>query len=125
MSRAELSTQQLHEMVQEMSGYDGSFEELNAYENDEEFFNTFFSDNPIEAVRATYFGDYSFSDDYVRFNGYGNLESLNDYDYEEELEDYRDEIVDRWVEMVVDGDIDNWLDELEGEIEVAEEEEII
>lgn len=44
---------------------------------DEEFFNIFFS-NPMEAARAASFGDLNWSDDYIYFNGYGNLESTKD-----------------------------------------------
>lgn len=46
------------------------------YENDEEFFETFFT-KPIEAVRSAHFGDYRFNDELVQFDGYGNLESFN------------------------------------------------
>ena len=47
------------------------------YNNDEEFFKTFFTE-PVEAVRASFYGDYRYCDEYVMFNGYGNLESFND-----------------------------------------------
>lgn len=47
------------------------------YTNDEEFFNTFFSGKVIEAVRAVSYGEFNFSDEFVKFNGYGNLESFN------------------------------------------------
>ena len=47
------------------------------FSNDEEFFSTFFSDT-MEAVRAVCFGEYRYQDDWVQFNGYGNLESSND-----------------------------------------------
>ena len=53
----------------------------------------FFQNDPMEAVRSSYYGDYNYCDDYVRFNGYGNLESFNDYDLEREDEEYIDEIV--------------------------------
>lgn len=46
------------------------------YENDEEFFETFFT-KPIDAVGAVCCGDYRFNDNLVQFNGYGNLESFN------------------------------------------------
>lgn len=51
------------------------------YENDESFFDDNFG-SPLEAVRATYYGDYTFTDDYVWFNGCGNLDSGS---YEEEM----------------------------------------
>jgi len=57
------------------------------YDNDEEFFNTYFEGKPLEAVRAAHFGDYNFSHDYVKFNGYGNLESFQ-YFIVDDLEEY-------------------------------------
>ena len=50
--------------------------------NDEYFFNTFFEGKPMEAVRASYYGDFRYNDDWVWFNPYGNLASG---DNEEEL----------------------------------------
>lgn len=47
------------------------------FSNDEEFFSTFFPDT-MEAVRAVCFGEYRYQDEWVTFNGYGNLESSND-----------------------------------------------
>ena len=64
------------------------------YDFDEEFFNTSFEGKePIEICRATFFGNIkSWSDEYIRFNAYGNLESVSDYDAEKEVEDYIEEI---------------------------------
>jgi hypothetical protein len=47
------------------------------YDNDEDFFNTNFSD-VMRAVRAIFYGEYNYPDDYVKFNGYANLETTND-----------------------------------------------
>ncbi len=75
----------------------------NSYEeflnNDEELFETYFK-NSLEAVRATHYGDYNFAHDYVKFNGYGNLDSYNDFEVELEiLEDtsFHNYIID-WLE---------------------------
>lgn len=55
------------------------------YENEEYFFETFFANNPMEAVRATHYSNhYNFMEPYVRFNGYGNLETLGEYEIEKE-----------------------------------------
>lgn len=43
--------------------------------NDEDFFNTFFEGKPMEAVRASYYGDFRYNDDWVWFDTYGNLSS--------------------------------------------------
>jgi hypothetical protein len=45
--------------------------------NDEEFFNTFFDGKVLDAVRAVSYGEYNYNDNFVMFNGYGNLESFN------------------------------------------------
>lgn len=32
----------------------------------------------MEAVRAVHFGEYRYNDEFIKFNGYGNLETFND-----------------------------------------------
>jgi len=59
----------------------GSKDEI--YGNDEDFFEAFFSGNVNEALRAAHFGEYNYLDDYVKFNGYGNLESFNFFTVED------------------------------------------
>jgi len=49
------------------------------YNNDESFFADYFSGNPMEIARAISFGDYRYQDEFVKFNGYGNLESFQEY----------------------------------------------
>jgi hypothetical protein len=46
------------------------------YNNDEDFFDTFFK-STFDAVRAISYGSYVYSDEYVKFDGYGNLVSFN------------------------------------------------
>ncbi|MGV6830275.1 MAG: antirestriction protein ArdA [bacterium] len=45
---------------------------------DDEFFNIYLTDNPMEAFRLGCFSNINWSDDYLIFNGYGNLKSIND-----------------------------------------------
>lgn len=59
---SDLDASQLRDMVVYVNSYDGSLENLEYYENDDDFFNTYFSNNVIEAVRAVSFGDYNYSD---------------------------------------------------------------
>ena len=84
---------EIGDIIIEINSIDNSLDFLEYWNNDEEFFNTFFYNNPTEAVRSAYYGDYNYCDDYVRFNGYGNLESFNDYDLEKEYKEYINEIV--------------------------------
>lgn len=48
------------------------------YCNDEDFFNTYFGSDVMGAIRAVSYGDFNYSHDYVKFDGYGNLETTND-----------------------------------------------
>ena len=48
------------------------------YDFDEEFFELFFEGRPMEIARAVHFGDIrNWNDNYIRFDGYGNLVSFN------------------------------------------------
>lgn len=84
------------------------------YSFDEEFFETYFS-NPMEAARATFFGKIeSWNDEYIKFNGYGNLESMTEYEVSEDIDNYLEEIFDN---------PDTWENYIEDEEEEEEEEE--
>lgn len=103
----------LREIVSAINCYDNSLDYLDYYLNDEDFFNVYFDNNVIEAVRSVCYGDYNFSDDYVKFNGYGNLETCNEFDFEEKLKDNIDEIIERLICLKDDIDIyDNELKEI-------------
>ena len=56
------------------------------YAFDEEFFETYFSSS-YDAARAVHFGSISWSDDYIRFDGRGNLESLSEAQLISDAED--------------------------------------
>lgn len=64
------------------------------YSNDEDFFNLFFEGKVIEAVRAVSYGKFNYSDDYVKFNGYGNLESFNYPDDEIDINAIAEDIIE-------------------------------
>ena len=61
--------------------------------HDEEFYNLYFSEEPARAVRAAIFGNVHWMDDYVRFNGYGNLETASQIPYDDEA----DIIIREWI----------------------------
>ena len=109
----------LIDMVQELNSWNGCLEYLDFWENDGEFFETYF-ESKLDAVRATFYGDYKFNDDYVRFDGYGNLESFSEYDMIEEIKDSIDEIVENLIEYkdyicISDGNLEELLEEEEEE----------
>jgi len=78
---------------------------------DEEFFNVYFENNPMEAVRAAFFGKIeSWNDEYIKFNAYGNLESISEYEVLGEIDYYLEEIFDNpdtWRDYIDDDDEDN------------------
>ena len=60
-------------------------DELNYYDdycyyNEEEFFDNYFIEK-MEVARAVQYGDYNFNHKYVKFDGYGNLESTDFLDW--------------------------------------------
>ena len=89
---------EIGDIVSEINSINGSLEYLEYWDNDEEFFDTFFHNDPMEAVRSSYYGDYNYCDDYVRFNGYANLESFNDWELEKEYKEHIDDIVKALIE---------------------------
>lgn len=109
----------LKDVVREINSYNGALDYLDYFENDEEFFSMFFTD-PMEAVRATQYGDYNFTDDYVRFNAYGNLDSCDEWALLEDLKDNIDEIIEQLIENANNLYLDNELTEI---LEDEEEDE--
>ena len=86
-------TDEILSIVNEINGYNEELDYLNYRENDEYFFNTYFENNVMEAIRACYFGNYNYNDAYVKFDAYGNLESICWFELEKELKDSINDIV--------------------------------
>lgn len=72
MENYELEVRDYHEYASEVL-YDDFYDNVDDELND--MFRT-----PADAIAATIFGDYHYSDDYVKLNGYGNLQSFNEHD---------------------------------------------
>ena len=77
---------------------------------------------PSEIINMIFYGDGTFSPncDYFRFNGYGNLESLDEYDLESEYKLYINEIVESLLENM--DNIEIFDDELQDMLEKYREE---
>ena len=90
----------LKDVVSELNSWNGCLDYLEVYENDEEFFNIFFEGKAMEVARAIYYGDYNYNDEYVKFNGYGNLETYSEYGYEKLLKENIEEIIECLIEYV-------------------------
>ena len=97
----------LRDAVNELNSWNNCLDYLIVYENDEEFFDMFFKGRPAEVARAIYYGDFNYNDEYIKFNAYGNLETLSEYDYEELLKENVEEVIDCLIEYVEHISIDN------------------
>mgnify|MGYP001370473205 CR=1 FL=1 len=105
--------EETEKVIRELISWNGSLDYLDFYENDEEFFNTFFV-NPHDAIRAVMFGDYNYNDEYVRFDGYGNLDSFTEKEVQDEilyhLEDIAEVLVDEWHNIhIASEELDNLI----------------
>ena len=98
----------LRDIVQSLNSYNGCLDYLDYWENGEDFFRTFYENDIDEAVRAVCYGDYTYPDEYVIINTYGNLDSCNEYEYQNWLEENVDDIADKLTELWEDG-VDDWL----------------
>ncbi|WP_438325446.1 hypothetical protein [Staphylococcus pseudintermedius] len=116
---------ELQYMVQDMCNYDGRLEDLYIYDMND-FNEIMYGQSPLWIATRIFFGKFDPTDEFFKYNGYGNLESLNFYEYGDELQKYRKEIVSNYIEMVEDGKIEdvNNLLEIESEEEESKNEKI-
>ena len=103
----------LQYMASEVNGWDGSLENLEYYEMDQ--FNELMSGHDPEFIaHRTFFGNFNPTHDYFRFNGYGNIETISNWELERVMEDWADDIVERYKELSEEGVVDGYLlDEIE------------
>lgn len=111
---------ELKYVVTEINCWNGSLELLEVYENDEYFFEDIFYGRKYDLVKKIANGDYRLEDDYVKFDCYGDIVSLNEWEWEEELEENIDEIIEELIDCHDNLDIS---DELVALIEEYLEEE--
>lgn len=102
------TTEQLKEMVQEVNSWDGSLGDYD-YMEIEQINELFHSVEPLEILRMAHFGEFNWNDDYFIVNDYGNLDSINEFEFEEELKDNHDEIAERYNDLVESGEIEDIL----------------
>lgn len=116
-----LSFEELLNLAQDIESYNGALEGWRI--NDKEFFDCYFDGDTLGAVRAVCYGDYQYSDDYVKFDAYGNLESGNQWDVQEDILLEEDTILDEILENHHNLDVPRDLMDLIEEYEEIEEEQ--
>ena len=95
-------------MVQEVNSWDGSLDNLEVWENGDDFFEMMYPDSAYELARAIHFGYYNFMHEFVTIDVYGNLLSYSEWEYEEEILAYEEEIIERYKELVEEGSIEDY-----------------
>ena len=100
----------LTEMVYSCYMWDNSLDYYYYYAHDEDFYNTFFENNPEEVARAVYYSsNYNYADDFVKFNAYGNLETASNYEIKDAIIDGAGEIFETWYDLYSDNSLDNYF----------------
>ena len=108
------------DIVGQLNSLNGSFETYTLY-NMCDFDVMMEGYTPTELAQRIYFGDFNPNDDYFYFNGYANLESINEWEMEGHFEMIIDEIVDSMLynynDLYIDNDnlndlIGRYLDEM-------------
>lgn len=92
----------LLEMVHEINAYNGSMENLELYDMDmfDDIMNGF---EPMDIALKSHFGNFNPNDEFFRFDGYANLESLSEYELEDELLNYENEIINEYNNIKEEG----------------------
>ena len=79
--------------VSQLNSWNGSFETYVLY-NMDDFDEMMEGYSPTELAERIFFGDFNINHDYFYFNGYANLESINEWEMQGHFEPIIDEIVD-------------------------------
>lgn len=86
----------LIKMIEQVNNENGALEHLTNYDMD--FVDDYLGHMELMTVlNMAQYGDFNTNDDYFKFNGYGNLESINHNAYVDEVMDYETEIVQNYV----------------------------
>ena len=112
----------LESLVAELNSWNNCLEHLEFWENEESTLQEFFGSDLINFIQKIKYGDYNVSDDYFRFNGYGNLDSYSYKEMKEEIIDEIEEIINCLEEYyyniyIDDSTVQEYVDSLESEEE--------
>lgn len=102
--------EEIKNVIAEVYNWNGSLVGFEVFDNDEYFFNDIFYGSKYELVEKIANGSYRIEDDLVRFDCYGDIESLNRREYEEELKENIDEIIEELMNCY--DDLINYYEEL-------------
>lgn len=96
----EFRADELKEMAKNVYDEVSRLQEYCFYDNDDYFFSDNYYNDYIRLLEDVDYGDYRVNDSYVRFDEYGNLNSVDEYEMDEILEDNAEEIVNEYIEIL-------------------------
>lgn len=96
------------------------FPELEVFENDDEFFEMLDATKKDIAFKVA-FGEYNPTHDYVRLDGYENLESLDEYKYSELLKGSSNDLMKEYLQKVESNQVELTDEVFEATREIAKE----
>ncbi|EZX75066.1 hypothetical protein [Staphylococcus aureus] len=96
------------------------FPELEVFENDDEFFEMLDATKKDIAFKVA-FGEYNPNHDYVRLDGYENLESLDEYKYSELLKGSSNDLMKEYLQKVESNQVELTDEVFEATREIAKE----
>jgi hypothetical protein len=112
----------LQEVVAELNSWNGSLDNLEFYSNDEYTINEIFA-TPYDFAEKCAYGDYNINDEYLRFDGYGNIETCTEQEMIQDMKDCIDDIIDVLENEYNNIDIDDkLLDLIESDLGIEKEE---
>ena len=105
-NKGNITVDELQWIVADVNGYNGSLEEYEYYDMEYTFNELLSGLEPLEIARMINFGDFNYNHDYWTFNGYGNIESIDEYELKEILIDDYEYIL----ETALDAHDNNYID---------------
>ena len=96
------------------------FPELEVFENDDEFFEMLDATKKDIAFKVA-FGEYNPTHDYVRLDGYENLESLDEHKYSELLKGSSNDLMKEYLQQVESNQVELTDEVFEATREIAKE----
>lgn len=112
-----LYSEELLALFRECNGWDGSFDFVDVWDIEE----LAHSIDGYELARAIIYGNVTDVCENVRFNAYGNLEAVSDFDLYNECEENIDELIEYLLDNSCHIDLDYYID-IDG-LEEDEDEE--
>ena len=98
----EKTTEELMAMLEEVNVYSGELDNLD-YRTMDFLDDALTGYEPSQILNKMHFGDFNPMHDYFRFDAYENLESINEWEFENLLEEWENEIIEAYERIEGEG----------------------